>query len=109
MGRTIFYDAPRKRMLILGGGQLDAWTKGKAPKFRELYAFDPKTEEIARLADGPTAFYSSHLAHDTKRDLFVAVAVFNKQEQPSGMFAYDPRKNAWHEIKSINEIPPHKS
>jgi hypothetical protein len=41
--------------------------------------------------------------------LFVAVVVYNKGEQPSGMFAYSPHKNAWHEIKPANAIPPHKS
>src|SRR5262249_18315613 len=109
MGQTIFYDAPRKRMLILGGGRLDAWQKGKALEFRELYAFDPKTEEVKKLADGPTAFYASHLAHDSKRDLFVAVAVFDKGEQPSGMFVYDPTADSWRRIKPANDIPPHKS
>jgi hypothetical protein len=109
MGQTIWYDPPRQRMLILGGGQLDAWAKGKALEFRELYAFDPKTETVTRLADGPTAFYSSHLAYDRKRDLFVAVADFNKGEQPSGIFCYDPKKDAWHEIKPKNPIPPHTS
>jgi hypothetical protein len=109
MGQTIFYDPPRHRMLILGGGQLDAWKKGKAEAFRELYAFDPKTEKVKRLADGPTAFYSSHLAYDSKHKVFVAVAVFDKGEQPSGMFCYDPAKDAWSEIKPKNAIPPHKN
>ena len=109
MGQTIFYDPSHRRMLILGGGQLDAWQKGKASEFRELYAFDPKIEKVQRLADGPTAFYSSHLAYDSKHKLFVAVAVFNKGEQPSGMFAYDPAKDSWHEIKPKNAIPPHNN
>ena len=109
MGQTVFYDPSKKRMLILGGGALDAWQKGKAPEFRELYAFDPKTEEVQRLADGPTAFYSSHLAYDSKRELFFATAVFDKGEQPSGMFVYDPKKDAWHEIKPANAIPPHRN
>jgi len=108
-GQTIFYDPRRERMLILGGGRLDGWTKGKALDFRELYAFDPKTEAVHRLADGPTAFYSSHLAYDRKHDVFIAVAVFNKGEQRSGMFAYDPGKNTWHEIKPANAIPPHNN
>lgn len=108
MGRTIFYDPSKKRMLLGGGGQLDAWTKGKAPTFHEVFAFDPKTEMITRLADAPTTLYSSHLAYDSKRQLFVAVAVFNKEEQRSGMFCYDPAKDAWHEIKPANPIPPHK-
>ena len=109
MGRTIFYDSVRKRMIIAGGGALDAWQKGKALEFREVYAFDPKDETVKRLADAPTALYSSHLAHDTKRDLFFTVAVFNRNEQPSGMFVYDPKKDAWSEIKPANEIPPHRS
>jgi hypothetical protein len=109
MGQSIFHDPPRKRMLILGGGALDAWQKGPAPEFRELYAFDPATETVERLADGPTAFYTAHLAYDSKRDLFFTIAVFHKKEHPSGMFVYDPRKNAWSEIKPANEIPPHKS
>jgi hypothetical protein len=109
MGQTIWYDPTGKRMLILGGGPLDAWQKGKAEEFRELYAFDPKSEEVKRLADGPTAFYASHLAYDAKNGQFVAVAVFNKKEQPSGVFAYDPKKDAWQEVKSENEIPPHNN
>jgi hypothetical protein len=108
MGRTIFHDPSTKRMLIVGGGRLDAWTKGKAPEFHELYAFDPKTEMVTRLADAPTTLYASHLAYDSKRKLFVAVAVFNKEEQRSGMFCYDPQKDAWHEIKPDNPIPPCK-
>src|SRR5262245_40546942 len=108
MGRTIFHDPSSKRMLIVGGGQLDAWTKGKAPEFHELYAFDPTTEKVTRLADAPTTLYASHLAYDSKRQLFVAVAVFNKEEQRSGMFSYDPRKDAWHEIKPANPTPAHK-
>ena len=74
-----------------------------------MFAFDPQTETIERLADAPTALYSSHLAYDSKRELFFAVAMFNKGEQRSGMFAYDPQKDAWHEIKAIGDIPPHKS
>lgn len=107
MGRTIFYDPSKKRMLLVGGGRLDAWTKGEAPEFHELYAFDPQTENVTRLADAPTTLYASHLAYDAKRQLFVCVADFNKQEQRSGMFCYDPNKDAWHEIKLANPIPPH--
>jgi hypothetical protein len=109
MGQTIFYDPTKKRMLIAGGGPLDAWAKGKAPEFRELYAFDPKEETVSRLADAPTALYSSHLAFDRKHELFFVAAVFNKNEQPSGMFAYDPKKDAWSEIKPANAIPPHNN
>ena len=74
-----------------------------------MYAFDPKTEEVKRLADCPTALYESHLAYDSKRELFVTVAVFKDKEQPSGMFCYDPKKDAWHEIKPENAIPPHNN
>src|SRR5262249_15590203 len=73
-----------------------------------LYAFDPKTEMVTRLADAPTTLYASHLAFDSKRKLFVTVAVFNNKEQRSGMFAYDPLKDAWDEIKPANPIPSHR-
>jgi hypothetical protein len=106
-GRTVCYDPTRKRMLLLGGGRLDGWQKGKALEFRELYAFDPRVETVERLADGPTAFYEAQLAYDPRREVFVTVAVFNKKEQPSGMFVYDSKKDAWHEIKPANAIPPH--
>jgi hypothetical protein len=109
MGRTICYDPSHHRMLLVGGGRLDAWQKGEALEFREMYSFDPKTETIARLADAPTALYESQLAYDSKRSLFVTVADFNKKEQPSGMFGYDPAKDAWHDIKPANPIPPHRS
>jgi hypothetical protein len=109
-GQTIFYDPSQRRMLLLGGGPLDGWKNGKsAGAFRELYAFDPKSEQVQKLADGPTAFYESHLAYDRKNELFIAVAVFDKGEQPSGIFAYDPRKDGWQEIKSANPIPPHNN
>ncbi len=108
-GRTVFYDPSGRRMLLAGGGPLDGWKKGKAAEFRELYAFDPKAETVRRLADAPTALYASHLAYDTRRRLFLAVAVFDGREQPSGMFAYDPQRDAWREIKPKNSIPPHRS
>lgn len=109
MGQTIVYDPSSKRMLIAGGGRLDAWQKGKAPEYRELYAFDPVKETVKRLADAPTALYAASLAYDSKRALFFTVAVFDKKEQPSGMYCYDPKKDAWREAKPANAVPPHKS
>lgn len=108
-GQTIFYDPTHRRMLLAGGGSLDAWKKKEAPEFRELFAFDPRTETVERLADCPTAFYATHLAYDQKQEQFIAVAVFDQGEQPSGMFAYDPSKNAWQEIQPANAIPPHNN
>lgn len=108
-GETIFYDPPRQRMLILGGGRLDAWKTPPAAEFRELHAFDPKTESVERLADAPTAFYATHLAYDSKRDMFFAAAVFDQKEHPSGMFRYDPKGNAWSEVKLASPIPPYKN
>jgi hypothetical protein len=110
MGRTIFYDPTSKRMLLVGGGTLDGWMKGpeRSPEFREVYAFDPATETVRRLADAPTALYCAHLAYDRKRGLFFTVAVFNGGEQPSGMFAYDPSEDSWREVAPANPIPPHR-
>jgi hypothetical protein len=108
-GQEIVYDPSRRRMLIAGGGALDAWKKGKASEFRELFAFDPKTETLRRLADAPTALYASHLAYDPEHEVFVTVAVFQDKEQPSGMFAYDPKKDVWSEIRPANAIPPHNN
>jgi hypothetical protein len=107
-GQTIFYDPSSRRMLIVGGGPLDGWKK-KTGDFRDLYYFDPKTETVSKAADCPSAFYSTHLAYDSKRQLFVAVVVFNGGEQPSGMFCYNPRKDVWHQIKPRNPIPPYTS
>jgi hypothetical protein len=106
MGMTVFHDAPRKRMLLAGGGYYDKW-QTKAGGFNRLYAFDPATERITRLADCPTALCRGALAHDTRRDLFiVAVALKGKGvEQPSGLFAYDPKKDSWREIKSAIAVP----
>ena len=106
MGMTVFYDAPRKRMLLAGGGNYDKW-QTKAGGFNTLYAFDPMTEKLTRLADCPTALCRGALAHDTKRDLFiVAVTLKGKGvEQPSGMFAYNPVKDAWRKLKSTNAVP----
>lgn len=105
-GGTIFYDPTQRRMLIAGGGALEGqYNQAKSPAFRELYAFDPKTETVKRLADCPTALYEGHLAYDPKRELFFTAAFYDKGEQPSGIFAYDPRKDGWQEIQSANPIP----
>jgi hypothetical protein len=108
-GQTVFYDPTQRRMLIAGGGGLDQWKEGEAEEFRELYAFEPKTETLERLADCPTAFYATHLAFDSKRALFFAVVVFDGREQPSGMFCYDPKEDAWREIEPTGGIPPHNN
>jgi hypothetical protein len=110
MGMTVFHDAPRKRMLLVGGGSYGKWQTA-AGGFNTVYAFDPKTEEVTRLADCPTALCRGALAHDTKRDLFLAVAILRGDDvqQPSGMFAYDPKKDAWREVKPANALPEVKS
>ena len=95
-------------MLLAGGGDYDKW-KTKAGGFNTLYAFDAKSETVSRLADCPTALCRAGLAHDTKRDLFLTVACFKGEgiEQPSGLFVYDPAKDAWSQAKS-GEIPMEK-
>jgi len=106
MGMTVFHDAPRKRMLLAGGGNYNKW-QTRAGGFNTLYAFDPASEKVTRLADCPTAMCRAALAHDTRHDLFIlAVSLQGKDiEQPTGMFAYNPKKDAWHEIKSTNPMP----
>jgi hypothetical protein len=106
-GQTIVYDPTQKRMLIAGGGPLEGqFNQAKSPVFRELYSFDPKTETVKKLADCPTPLYEGHLAFDSKNELFFTAAVYNKKDHPDGIFAYDPKKEAWQEIKSANPIPP---
>jgi hypothetical protein len=96
-GATILYDPTHKRMLIAGGGRLEGpFNEAKLPTLRELYAFDPKTESVKRLADCPTPLYEAHLAFDAKNAVFV-------------MFAYDPKKDAWHSVKSTNPVPASKN
>jgi hypothetical protein len=74
-----------------------------------VYAYDPVAETVTRLGNGPTAFYGAHLAFDARQKRFFTVAAFNKQEQPSGMFSYDPTEDVWQQVKLENAIPPHKA
>lgn len=106
MGMSVFYDAPRKRLLLAGGGAYGKW-QTKAGGFNTLYAFDTVTEKITRLADCPTALCRAGMAHDTRRDLFFMAATLKGDgvQQPSGLFAYDPTTDAWREIKSSNPVP----
>ena len=106
MGMTVFYDAPRKRVLLAGGGLYDKW-QTTAGGFNTLYAFDPQTEEVRRLADCPTALCRGALSHDTRRDLVVVAVALKGQgvEQPSGVFVYDPKKDAWNESRPANPVP----
>ena len=106
MGMTVYYDPPRKRMLLVGGGAYGQW-KTKAGEFNALYAFDPRTETVSKLADCPTALCRGALAYDGKRDRFlVAVSLKGEGvEQPSGVFAYDPTKDVWQAVKSENAVP----
>jgi hypothetical protein len=109
MGVTVTYDAPRKRMLIAGGG---GWNKSakKGNGFEMLYAFDPKEETLKRLADCPTAMNRTSLAQDTKRDrFFLAIKMPEGSENPSGVFGYDPAADKWTEVKATNELPLGKS
>jgi hypothetical protein len=109
MGMTVFHDAPRKRVLLAGGGTYGKW-QTKAGGFNSLYAFDPKTEAVSKLADCPTALCRGAMAYDSKRDLFVVAVAYKGEEveQPPGMFAYDPKKDSWQEIKPANPVPMQK-
>lgn len=109
-GAEIVYDPTQKRILILGGGMLEGqFNQAKSKALREFYAFDPKTETVKRLADCPTALYEGHLAYDSKHELFVTAATYEKGDQPSGIFAFDPKKDTWQKIESANPIPPFKN
>jgi hypothetical protein len=109
-GATVVYDPTRRRLLMAGGGPLEGrFNQARSPVFRELYAFDPRRETIERLADCPTALYEAHLVYDSRRELFVTAAVYDKGNQPSGIFAYDPKKDTWQELPSANPIPPFKN
>jgi hypothetical protein len=106
MGMTVFYDPPRQRMLLVGGGTYNKW-QTKAGGFNTCYAFDPRAETVTKLADCPTALCRGALAYDRKRDRFLtAVALKGKGvEQPSGMFAYEPKSDTWHSIEPTNPMP----
>ncbi|MBI3858342.1 MAG: hypothetical protein HY293_21880 [Planctomycetes bacterium] len=110
MGMTVFHDPPRKRLLLVGGGSYDRMDSKEAG-FNAVYAFDPATEELAKLADSPVPHCRGALAYDSKRDLFFSVANFESKSgtQASGMFRYDPKADAWSEVKCENGIPMRKS
>ena len=106
MGMTVFFDPPCQRILLAGGGTYGKW-QTKAGGFNSLYAFDPKNETVSKLADCPTALCRAGLAYDSKRDLFIVAVRLKGEgvEQPSGMFAYNPKKDVWQEIKPVNAVP----
>jgi hypothetical protein len=109
-GNTIVYDPTKKRMLILGGGRLEGpYNQAKSDELRKLFSFDPKTETVTRLADCPTPIYEGHLAFNSKHDMFFTAAAYNRKDQPSGIFAYDPKADKWQEIKSTNPVPESKN
>jgi hypothetical protein len=107
---TVFYDPPRRRMLLVGGG---AYLKmdDKSAGFNKLYSFDPVTEKLGNLADCPAPQCRGALAYDSKRDLFFSAVNFDSKSgaQPSGLFCYDPKKDAWSEVQCSNELPIKKA
>lgn len=106
MGMTVFHDPPRQRMLLVVGGAYGKF-QTKAGGFNTCYAFDPRTETVTRLADCPTALCRAGLAYDRKRDRFLTAVAFSGKdiEQLSGVFAYDPRMDAWQALPSGNALP----
>jgi hypothetical protein len=100
-------------MLLAGGVRTDpsvavADRKTKDAACDKIYAFDPKTEEITRLADCPTALNAASLAYDSKHDVFVtAVTIhFPADGLPSGTFLYDPRRDTWQTIPVADQPDP---
>lgn len=74
------------------------------------YCPDTKSK-ISKLADCPAPLCRAALAYDLKRDLFFTVINFESKSgaQPAGVFSYDPKKDAWHEVKCTNAIPLKKA
>lgn len=102
-GLTIVYDPPRKRMILGGGGPCNG--DKKSPLWRNMYAFDPKTEIVTKLANCPSRLCSAPLAYDSKHDVFLMAFAAEGSDEPSGVFCYDPRKDTWSEVKTANPVP----
>jgi len=115
MGQTVAYDPLRKRMILAGGPTSDLSAPAPANGRNEtagmkIYAFDPKTETVTKLADCSTPLYEMALTYDAKHDLFFVANYMKEGESfPSGLFAYDPKKDAWSEAKTANRPPDAKS
>jgi hypothetical protein len=109
MGQSVFYDPPRKRVLIMGGPITDVSVKPvenrKETAGYQLSAFDPRTETITKLADSPTIQFEGHLAYHPKLDVFLMANVAATDTKPGGTFFYDPKKDTWQQIKTTNPIP----
>jgi len=115
-GQTVSYDPPRRRMLIKGGivAAFDVTPPAggyKDPCCQKMFAFDPKTEAVTPLADCPTPQWFTPLSYDSKRDIFVVANVMKDwgkdkpKQYPSGVFSYDPKKDAWSEVRTANPTP----
>ncbi len=114
-GQTIFYDPPRKRLLIAGGVTTDPSVavpnrKQRDPSCDKLYALDPASETITRLADCPTALCAASLAYDPRHDVFVTAVTIHFPEDglPSGTFLYDPKQDRWQTIAGATPAPDPK-
>jgi hypothetical protein len=106
-GQALCDDPLRKRMLVIGGtrniASLDANEKGTHAS--SLFAFDPQTETIAKLADAPAPLYMAHMAHDAKRDIFITAPFKNSGEPSAGVLVYDPNADAWSQVVTRNPTP----
>ena len=114
-GQTIFYDPPRKRMLIAGGVTTDPSVAVPHRKQRDkscdkLYALDPVSETITPLADCPTALNAAGLAYDSRHDVFVTAVTIRFPEDglPSGTFVYEPKQDRWLSIAAATPAPDPK-
>ena len=57
------------------------------------------------MVDTPAIFFTGLLPEPSVAGDCAKAMKGDKIEQPTGMFVYDPKKDAWKEVKSANQVP----
>ncbi|MHC4917021.1 MAG: Kelch repeat-containing protein [Planctomycetota bacterium] len=96
-GQTVTYDPPRKRVLIKGGITAAFDVKPPAGGYKDdccqkMYAFDPRSGKVTRLADCPTPQWFAPASYDSKRDIFIVANVMKDWGETTNP---TPSCNAW--------------